>query len=54
MRWLVENEVNLVLHGHMHLPSLVKESRALDFSETGKVARNNGGGIRKLGRGDEP
>jgi 3',5'-cyclic AMP phosphodiesterase CpdA len=31
MRWLVENEVDLVLHGHMHLPSLVKESRALDY-----------------------
>ena len=31
MRWLVENEVNLVLHGHMHLPSLVKEGRALDY-----------------------
>jgi 3',5'-cyclic AMP phosphodiesterase CpdA len=31
MRWLVENEVNLVLHGHMHLPSFVKESRALDY-----------------------
>jgi 3',5'-cyclic AMP phosphodiesterase CpdA len=31
MRWLVENEVNLVLHGHMHLPAFVKESRALDY-----------------------
>jgi 3',5'-cyclic AMP phosphodiesterase CpdA len=31
MRWLVENEVDLVLHGHMHLPSIVKESRALDY-----------------------
>lgn len=31
MRWLVENEIDLVLHGHMHLPSLVKESRALDY-----------------------
>lgn len=31
MRWLVENEVDLVLHGHMHLPSLVKERRALDY-----------------------
>ena len=36
MRWLVENEVNLVLHGHMHLPSLVKESRALDFPKQEK------------------
>ncbi len=31
MRWLVESEVDLVLHGHMHLPSLVKEGRALDY-----------------------
>jgi 3',5'-cyclic AMP phosphodiesterase CpdA len=31
MRWLVENEVDLVLHGHMHLPSVVKQSRALDY-----------------------
>jgi UDP-2,3-diacylglucosamine pyrophosphatase LpxH len=31
MRWLVENEVDLVLHGHMHLPALVKERRALDY-----------------------
>jgi 3',5'-cyclic AMP phosphodiesterase CpdA len=31
MRWLVENEVDLILHGHMHLPSIVKESRALDY-----------------------
>jgi 3',5'-cyclic AMP phosphodiesterase CpdA len=31
MRWLVENEVDLVLHGHMHLPSIVKERRALDY-----------------------
>jgi predicted phosphohydrolase len=36
MRWLVEDEVNLVLHGHMHLPSLVKESRALDFPKQEK------------------
>ncbi|WP_316235369.1 MULTISPECIES: metallophosphoesterase [unclassified Bradyrhizobium] len=31
MRWLVENEVDLVLHGHMHSPALVKERRALDY-----------------------
>jgi 3',5'-cyclic AMP phosphodiesterase CpdA len=31
MRWLVENEVDLVLHGHMHLPALLKEKRALDY-----------------------
>jgi hypothetical protein len=31
MRWLVENEVDLVLHGHMHLPALLKQSRALDY-----------------------
>jgi 3',5'-cyclic AMP phosphodiesterase CpdA len=36
MRWLVENEVDLVLHGHMHLPSLVKESRALDYPKQEK------------------
>lgn len=33
MRWLAENEVDLVLHGHMHLPSFVKESRALDYPQ---------------------
>jgi Calcineurin-like phosphoesterase len=31
MRWLVENEVDLVLHGHMHLGAVVKHSRALDY-----------------------
>jgi hypothetical protein len=31
MRWLVENEVDLVLHGHMHQSALVKERRALDY-----------------------
>jgi hypothetical protein len=31
MRWLVENDVNLVLHGHMHLPAVVKQKRALDY-----------------------
>jgi 3',5'-cyclic AMP phosphodiesterase CpdA len=36
MRWLVENEVDLVLHGHMHLPSIVKESRALDYPKQEK------------------
>jgi 3',5'-cyclic AMP phosphodiesterase CpdA len=36
IRWLVENEVDLVLHGHMHLPSLVKESRALDYPKQEK------------------
>ncbi|HUP81252.1 MAG TPA: metallophosphoesterase, partial [Pirellula sp.] len=36
MRWFVENEVNLVLHGHMHLPSLVKEKRALDYPHQSK------------------
>jgi calcineurin-like phosphoesterase family protein len=36
MRWLVENEVDLVLHGHMHLPSLIKESRALDYPKQEK------------------
>jgi len=33
MRWLAENEVDLVLHGHMHLPSLLKQSRALDYPQ---------------------
>ena len=51
MRWLVENEVNLVLHGHMHLPALVKESRALDFRN-----RKNGTKLQwqrwEFGRGD--
>jgi 3',5'-cyclic AMP phosphodiesterase CpdA len=36
MRWLIENEIDLVLHGHMHLPSLVKESRALDYPKQEK------------------
>jgi predicted phosphohydrolase len=36
MRWIVENEVDLVLHGHMHLPSLVKEKRALDYPKQEK------------------
>jgi 3',5'-cyclic AMP phosphodiesterase CpdA len=31
IRWLVENEVDLVLHGHMHLPAMAKHSRALDY-----------------------
>jgi len=31
MRWLMENEVDLVLHGHMHLPAFVKERRAPDY-----------------------
>jgi predicted phosphohydrolase len=31
MRWLVEHEVDMVLHGHMHMPALVRESRALDY-----------------------
>lgn len=31
MRWLVEHEVDLVLHGHMHQPALAKESRAFDY-----------------------
>lgn len=31
IRWLSENEVDLVLHGHMHLPSMVKVSSALDY-----------------------
>jgi hypothetical protein len=35
MRWLTEYEVNLVLHGHMHLPALLKESRALDYPNQG-------------------
>jgi 3',5'-cyclic AMP phosphodiesterase CpdA len=36
MRWLVENGVDLVLHGHMHLPSFVKERRALDYPKQEK------------------
>jgi hypothetical protein len=36
MRWLVENEVSLILHGHMHLPALVKERRALDYPKQEK------------------
>jgi hypothetical protein len=31
IRWLTENEVDIVLHGHMHLPLVVKHSRALDY-----------------------
>jgi hypothetical protein len=31
LRWLAENEVDLVLHGHMHLPSVVKHRIALDY-----------------------
>ena len=31
IRWLVEKEVDLVLHGHMHQPALMKEKRALDY-----------------------
>lgn len=30
LRWLAENEVDLVLHGHMHQAAFVKEKRALD------------------------
>jgi hypothetical protein len=33
IRWLAENEVDLVLHGHMHLPSVVKHTSALDYPE---------------------
>jgi hypothetical protein len=31
IRWLAENEIDLVLHGHMHLPSVVKHTSALDY-----------------------
>jgi 3',5'-cyclic AMP phosphodiesterase CpdA len=31
MRWLVENQVDLVLHGHMHVPALLKQRRSLDY-----------------------
>jgi hypothetical protein len=33
---LWEHEVDLVLHGHMHLPSTVKERRALDYPKQEK------------------
>jgi hypothetical protein len=33
IRWLAENEIDLVLHGHMHLPSLVKHATPLDYRQ---------------------
>ena len=32
-RWLAEYEVNLVLHGHMHQATVLKESRTVNLSE---------------------
>ena len=34
IRWLAENEIDLVLHGHMHLPSLVKHVIPLDYRQS--------------------
>jgi 3',5'-cyclic AMP phosphodiesterase CpdA len=31
IRWLADHEVDLVLHGHMHLPSVVKHSSSPDY-----------------------
>lgn len=36
MRWLTENEVDLVIHGHMHLPTIVKCSLASDYPDQAK------------------
>jgi hypothetical protein len=59
MRWLTENEVDLVLHGHMHLPSFVKESRALDYPKLEKwheitVAALGSSGVKADHRPNQP
>jgi 3',5'-cyclic AMP phosphodiesterase CpdA len=59
MRWLVENEVDLVLHGHMHLPAFVKEKRALDYPKQEKwheitIAALGSSGVSASHRPNEP
>jgi 3',5'-cyclic AMP phosphodiesterase CpdA len=59
MRWLVENQIDLVLHGHMHLPALVKEKRALDYPNQEKwheiaIAALGSSGVSASHRPNEP
>jgi 3',5'-cyclic AMP phosphodiesterase CpdA len=59
MRWLTENEVDLVLHGHMHLPSFVKERRALDYPKQTEwheitVAALGSSGVKANHRPNQP
>jgi 3',5'-cyclic AMP phosphodiesterase CpdA len=59
MRWLVENEIDLVLHGHMHFPALVKERRALDYPKQEKwhettIAALGSCGVSASHRPNEP
>ena len=58
-RWLTEYEVNLVLRGHMHLPSFIKEKRALDYPKQAEwheiaVAALGSSGVDATHRPNQP